>query len=199
MENKKRKVLLEIKDLLMGTAFPFILMIVINSTILAYASYKDDVMVRLIALIGGEIMFVASLVLFGRANGATAYRNTLVNSKKRELGSTEEKVLYKTGEYALWKGAVIGGILVLPFFIFQTVELIYPNVVCSFCLQYACGWAYYPFYGLGKSYQALNYICMIIPVGAHIGGYYWGKFRQIKVEKSYGEKNRNGKGKGRRK
>lgn len=198
MEDKKRKVLLEIKDMLMGTAFPFILMIVLNATIISYASYKEDIFVSLLALIGGEIMFIASLLLFGRANGANAYRNTVVHEKKRELGTSEETALLGTGEYALWKGAVIGGILLIPFLIFQTIELIVPNAFCSFCLQYACGWAYYPFSYLGDGYQGLNYICIIIPVGAHVLGYYWGKLRQINVDKRFGEAGHKKKGKGRK-
>ena len=194
MENKKRKAWLEIKDILMGTAFPFILMIVVNATFIAYASYSGDILVTLLALVGGEIIFIASVVLFGRANGANAYRNTMVNKQKRDLGSTEEKVIYRTGEYAVWKAVVIGAILVLPFLIFQTVELIYPNSVTSFCLQYICGWAYYPFSFLGKGYQGLNYICIIIPIAAHVVGYLWGKLRQIKIDKAYAESKQKGKG-----
>ena len=45
-----RKILLEIKDLLAGIAFPLIVMLVISSTILAYASYTKDIAVSLIAL-----------------------------------------------------------------------------------------------------------------------------------------------------
>lgn len=177
----KRKVLLEIKDILIGVAFPLILMLVISSTILVYASYADDLAVSLIALIGGEIMLTASIVLFGRANGSAAYNKTLLNAQKRELGSTDEKVLCRTGEYALWKGAIIGFILCIPFIIFQIIELCVDNMVCRFCLQYMCGWAYFPFSYLGTSYQALGFIMIIFPVGAHMLGYHLGKLKRIKA------------------
>lgn len=177
-----RKALLETKDILIGVAFPFILMLVISSTVLAYASYTDDLAVSLIALIGGEIMIAASLVLFGRANGSAAYNKTLLNAQKRELGSTDESVICRTGEYALWKAAVIGLILCLPFIIFQTIELCADNSVCRFCLQYMCGWAYFPFSYLGTSYQALNFIMIILPVGAHMLGYHLGKLKRLKAK-----------------
>ena len=192
----KRKVLLEIKDILMGVAFPLILMLVVSSTVLVYASYADDLGVSLIALIGGEIMIAVSLVLFGRANGSTAYNKTLLNAQKRELGSRDERVIYRTGEYALWKAAVIALILCLPFIIFQIIELCADNVVCRFCLQYMCGWAYFPFSYLGTSYQALGFIMIIMPVGMHMLGYHLGKIKRIKAkeaEESYTSKKRRRK------
>ena len=124
-----KKVLAEIKDILVGLAFPVIVMLVISSTILVYASYTEDLAVSLIACIGGEILLTASLVIFGRANGLAAYKKTALNAQKRELGSREEGVLNRTGEYALWKGALIGVILALPFIIFQSIQLGAPNKI----------------------------------------------------------------------
>ncbi len=189
-----RKILLEIKDLLAGIAFPLIVMLVISSTILAYASYTKDIAVSLIALIGGEIMITAALVVFGRANGGAAYRKTVLNAQKRGLGSTDVTVVCKTGEYALWKGVLIGAVLCMPFLIFQTIELCYANSVCSFCLQYMCGWAYFPFSYLGESYQALNFIMIILPVAAHTLGYHLGKLKQQKIQSAIAEQNSAKKG-----
>ena len=189
-----RKSLLEIKDLLTGVAFPFIITLVISSTILVFASYSGELAVSIIATVGGEAMLIAALIIFGRANGSAAYKKTALNSQKRELGSKEEQVLCRTGEYAVWKGIVIGLILCVPFIIFQTIELCYHNLVCSFCLQYMCGWAYYPFSYMGEGFQALNYILIIVPVGAHTLGYWLGKLKQEKLQRQIAETNAEKKG-----
>ncbi len=189
-----RRALLEFKDILAGVAFPLIVMLVISSTIIVYASYAADLAISLIALIGGEIMIAAALVIFGRANGGEAYKKTALHEQKRALGSTEETVISKTGEYSIWKGVLIGAIVCLPFLIFQIIELCYDNTVCNFCLQYMFGWAYFPFSYLGKSYQALNLIMIIMPVTAHTVGYYLGKVRQQKIQQAVAEKNANKKG-----
>ncbi len=188
----KRKVLLEIKNILIDLAFPIMLMLVISATIIAYASYTDDIAVSLIALIGGEILLTASLVIFGRANGSTAYNKTLINAQKREVGSSDERMIYRTGDYAIWKGRLIRFILCVPFIIFQIIKLCAHNVVTSFCLQYMCGWAYFAFFYFGSGYQALSFIMIILPVGAHTLGYYLGKLKRIKA-KEYDEANAKGK------
>ncbi len=188
-----RKALLEFKDILAGVAFPLIVMLVLSSTITLFADYQADLGVSLTALIGGEIMFAAALVIFGRANGSEAYSTTLLHEQKRELGSTDERVLCRTGEYALWKGALIAAILCVPFIIVQIIELCYPNVVCSYCLKYMFGWAYYPFSYLGESYQALNFIMILLPLTAHTVGYYFGKRKQIQIQEAVAEQNANKK------
>lgn len=189
-----RRMWLEFKDLLAGVAFPLVVMVVISSTVIMFASYSADLGISLLALIGGEIMMTAALVAFGRANGNAAYAKTVLNAQKRELGSTEEKVVCKTGEYAIWKGVLIGAILCIPFVIFQVIELCYDNTVCNFCLQYIFGWAYFPFSYLGKSYQALNLIMVVLPIAAHTVGYHLGKLKQIKIQQAVAEKNANKKG-----
>ena len=188
-----RRALLEFKEILADIAFPLIGMLVISSTVLMFASFSVDLGISLLALIGGEIMITASLVIFGRANGNAAYGKTVLNTQKRALGSREEKVVCKTGEYALWKGVLIGAILCIPFVIIQIIELCYDNTVCNFCLQYMFGWGYFPFSYLGKSYQALNLIMVILPITAHTVGYYLGKLRQIKIQEAVAEKNANKK------
>ncbi len=191
-----RKVLLEFKDILAGVAFALIVMLVVSTTILVYASYAADLDISLIALIGGEIMIIAALITFGRANGSEAYRKTVLHSQKRALGSTEEVVVCKTGEYAIWKGMLIGAILCIPFLFVQTIELCWSNSVCGFCLRYMCGWAYFPFSYLGKSYQALNYIMVILPITAHTLGYHLGKLKQQKIQRQTAETNADKKRRG---
>ncbi len=184
--SKKRKFWLEFKDLIAGVAFPLIVTIIFSSAIISFAS-TSDLALCIIALVGGEIMLIGALIIFGRANGAHAYKNTVEHAQKRELGSSDEKVGYGTGEYALWKGAVIALMVCVPFVIFQTIELIVPNSFTSFCMRYIFAWAYYPFSFLGQKFQALNYIMIILPVGVHMLGYHLGKLKEIKIRKKLAE------------
>ncbi|MDE6691064.1 MAG: hypothetical protein K2K04_03755 [Clostridia bacterium] len=183
-----RRMWLELLEILSDVAFPIIGMIVINTTIISFASYHDFT-TSILALIGGEIMMTVALVIFGRANGNAAYNKTVLNNQKRALGSTEEKVVCGAGEYALWKGVLIGAILCIPFVLLQIIELCYHNAFCEFCLKYVCGWAYYPFSYLGKGYQALNFIMVILPIAAHTVAYYLGKLKQIKIQEAVAAKN----------
>lgn len=191
--SRKRKFLMELKDIFAGVAFPLIVMVVLSSTIIAFASYEGDISIALLALIGGEIMLIAALIMFGRANGSEAYRKTLLNEQKRSLGSKDETVKYRTGEFAMWKGALIGFITCVPFIIIQLIEVCVDNVFCNFCLEYVFAWAYYPFSYLGKSYQALNFIMVLLPVGVHMIGYYLGKLKQIKIQEKLAATNPDGK------
>lgn len=197
--SKKRKALLEFKDLLMGAAFPFMLALIISASVISFSgTYNNQtgegLDVSLLATVGGELFFGAAIIIFGRANGAAAYRKTVENMQKRELGSNDERVTYRTGEYALWKGAVIALMICIPFVIFQVIELCADNNFCNFCLEYICGWAYAPFRYLGKSYQALNFLMIIYPVGLHMLGYYLGKLKQIKIQRKLEESNVKKKG-----
>lgn len=180
--SKKRKLLLEVKDMLSGIAFPFMISLIFSSTIIAFSAYRGDLAVSLIALIGGEIMFVAAMIIFGRANGVVAYKKAVLYEKKRSLNSSDEKAVYGTGEYRLWKGFFIGFSITIPFIIVQIIQIAAPNAFCSFCLQYLFAWAYCPFSFLGEKYQALNFILVLLPTGVHALGYYLGKLKGIKVQ-----------------
>lgn len=180
--SKKRKILFEIKDILAGIAFPFMVSLIFSSSIIAFSAYDGDLAVKLLALVGGEIMFVGALIIFGRANGASAYRKTIMNDGKRALGSSDERAVYATGEYRLWKGFLLGFLITVPFIIIQIIQLAAPNVFCKFCLEYLFAWAYCPFGFLGEKYQALNFIMILIPTGVHALAYYLGKLKQIKVQ-----------------
>lgn len=187
---KKRKIWLEILDILTGCAFPLIIMVVFSSSIIMFSvSDEADLFIRLIALIGGELILGVAWFVFGRTNGSEAYKKTVEYARKRELNSSDEKVYYHTGEYALWKGLVIGLIVCVPFLIVLTVQVCASNSVCSFLLQYAFAWGYAPFSFLGEGYVALCYTSIIFPVAVMTVGYVFGKRRQIKIQEELAKTN----------
>lgn len=196
--SKKRKFLFEIKDMLAGIAFPFIVSVIFSSTVIAFSDF-DDIGISLLALLGGEALFIAAMIVFGRANGAAAYKKTVLHERKRTLGSSDELAVYHTGEYAIWKGIFIGFVITIPFIIFQIIQLCAPNTVCSFCLKYIFAWAYCPFSYLGDSYQALNFLMILLPVGTHTLGYYLGKRKEIKVQEELASQELERKNKRRKK
>jgi hypothetical protein len=156
-----------------------------------FAEY-DDFAIKLVAVIAGLIFIVAAYIIFGRQNGATAYRKYILGSKKRELGTSDKKAIYKTGEYALYKGFLIGFITVIPYIILQVVNIIVPNSVVEFLLMYACGWAYYPFKFFDAP-QAVNLVMIVLPVCVHALGYYLGKKKEIEMQKKIAEESNKSK------
>ena len=170
-----RKFLLELKDLLVGAAFPFMLSLILCSTIISYAAYgnADDIGLKIVVLLVGEVLIIAATVIFGKQNGMTAYKKTVQNGNKRRANSTDDASRLYIGEYSLVKGALIPLIACIPFIIFQIVEGAYHNDVCDFALMYVFGWAYFPFKLAGVS-QWLNFIWIIPYVGVHLGAYIWG-------------------------
>ncbi|MGN1373610.1 MAG: hypothetical protein ACI4VK_06175 [Candidatus Coproplasma sp.] len=186
----KRKLWLEFKDLMAGCAFPFIIMVIFSGTIIAFSMGDGvDIVIKLLAIIGGELMLAAALFVFGRTNGSDAYKNTVENARRRELNSSDEKVYYRTGEYAIWKGMLIGFIVCIPMIIFLTVQLCVPNTFCSFIMQYAFAWAIAPFSFIGEGYMAFGYIMILFPVVIMTLGYFFGKKRQIKIQEELAKTN----------
>ena len=181
-QQKRQRILLEIRDFLVGAAFPLMLQLVLSASVILFADANGELAIQAFALVVGEIMLIAAYVIFGRQNGISAYRKTVVTSKKREMGSTEPKVYYKTGEYALWKGAVIGAVSVLPFVLFQFIQCVAPNVFCEFLLKYAFGWATYPFFVFGVEISWLNFIWIVIPIGVHTAAYFCGGYKERKKQ-----------------
>lgn len=182
MENKEKinsqdlgkKFLLELKDLLVGAAFPFMLSIILCSTIISYVGYGgDDLGLKIVILLVGEIMIIAATVIFGKQNGATAYKKTVQNGNKRKVNANDDSSRLYIGEFSLIKGVLIPLIACIPFIIFQIVEGAYHNDVCEFALMYVFGWAYFPFKLAGIS-QWLNFIWIIPYAGVHLGAYIWG-------------------------
>lgn len=179
-EQKRQKFLWEVRDLVVGAMLPLVIMLLFSCTIIMFAD-SDDLAVQLVAVIGGDILLAAAYVTFGRKNGATAYDRFYSNQTKRSLNSSEKQVIYRTGEYALWKGFVIPLISCIPYIIFQLINIFAPNTVCEFALRYAFGWAYYPLHIAGLS-EALNFIWIVIPVAAHAIGYYTGMRKAERVQ-----------------
>ena len=181
-QQKRQKILLEIKDFLVGAAFPLMLQLVLSVSVILFADYNEDVAIQAFALAAGEIMLMAAYVIFGRQNGISAYRKTVIAQKKREMGSEDVKVYYKTGEYAVWKGAVIGAFSVIPFVIIQFIQCLAPNVFCEFVLKYAFGWAAYPFIVFGVEISWLNFIWIVVPIAVHTLAYFWGGYSERKKQ-----------------
>ena len=173
-KQKRQKILFEIRDILVGAAFPFMLQLVLSASVILFADINDEPAIQGFALAVGEIMLIAAYVIFGRQNGVSAYRKTVVTQKKRDMQSTDVKAYYKTGEYALWKGVVIGFVSVIPFMLLQFVQCLAANMFCEFILKYAFGWAAYPFKVFGVKTEWLNFIWIVIPIGVHTAAYYWG-------------------------
>lgn len=169
-----KKILLELKDLLIGAAFPLMLSLILSSTIISYVGYGGkDLGLKIVVLLVGEVMIIAALVIFGKQNGAAAYKKTVQNGNKRKVNSNDDGSRLYIGEYSLLKGALIPLISCIPFIVFQIVEAAFHNNVCEFALMYAFGWAYFPFKLAGVS-QWLNFIWIIPYACVHLGAYVWG-------------------------
>lgn len=182
-KERTKKVLLEIKDLLIGAAFPFMLMLILSASIISFVAYGgEDLGIKILILIVGEVMVYAAMVIFGKQNGATAFKKTLQNTKKRQVNSQDISARLYVGEYAVYKGVLIPLIACIPFVVFQLVQVIAPNDVCKFVLSYALGWAYFPFRIAGLS-DWLNFLWLIPFAGVHLGAYTWGgKTEKKKLE-----------------
>lgn len=178
-----KKFLLELKDLIVGAAFPFMLSVILSSTIISYAAYgsEDDLGLKIVVLLVGEVLIIAATVIFGKQNGATAYKKTVQNGNKRKAGANDDGSRLYIGEYSLIKGFLIPVISCIPFIVFQIVEGAYHNDVCEFALMYVFGWAYFPFNFAGLS-QWLNFVWIIPYAGAHLGAYAWGGVTEKKKQ-----------------
>ena len=171
-QNKGKKVRLELVDLLSGAAFPFMLMLILSASILSFAA-SEDMTMNIVIIVVGEILLAAVFVIFGRQNGVVAYRKSVQQSKKREIGTNDIKTLLGIGEYSEYKGFIIGFISCVPYIVFQIINCIFPNTFCEFLLRYAFGWAYYPLNYSNVS-EWLNLIWIIPATCIHALAYYIG-------------------------
>lgn len=142
---------LELKDMLSGAAFPLIMVVVLGTTIFSWidGDLEDTMKGTMIFL--GEVFIVVSFVIFGKQNGVVARRKSLFQAKKRELGAADKPALLKIGEYAPYKGFIIGLIPSLPYVLFEIIECTFPNAFCRAVLSLGFGWAYFPFRVFGLS------------------------------------------------
>lgn len=111
---RRKKFVLELKDMLAGAAFPFMLAVILSVTVIGFC-VTDELALGIVILVAGELFLLAAYLVFGRQNGVAAARKSAKNIKKRELGSADAGVLFKTGEYALYKAFIIGLISCVPF------------------------------------------------------------------------------------
>ena len=180
-QEKRQKFFWELKDLITGAVLPLVIQLLFSCTVVMFAD-SDDLAVHLIAVIGGNILIAGAYFIFGRQNGGTAYRKYYLNQTKRALENREKQVVFKTGEYSLWKGFVIPVLSCVPYILIQIIELCVPNTFCGFMLRYGFGWAFYPLSRLGVN-GAVNFVFIIIPVAAHALGYYLGMKKAEKLQK----------------
>ena len=170
----------ELGALVKDAIFPFIVMCVFSTTIILFYSF-EDVAVQILATVLGEALMIGAFVMFGRQNGAAAYRKYKINDGKRKLGKREKKVVFRTGEYSPWKGFVTGFISAVPFLILQIIKCTGEYDFVNFMLEYACGWAVAPLNVISSSIPQPYYLLMIIfPVCIHGGFYIQGMFAERK-------------------
>lgn len=167
---KTKKFFLELKDLTVGAVFPFMMSCILSTSIIAFGTSGDDV-VNAVVIVFGELFVLASLLVFGRQNGVVAYRKTVSGEKKRAL---DERYV-GTGEYALYKGFLIGFISCVPFLLFSVIYAIYPFLFVEFLLKYAFGWAVVPFGYIEGAPAALSMVAAVVPVAVLGAAYVWGK------------------------
>lgn len=177
----------ELKDLLAGAAFPLMLMVVINSLFIGMAfSLIDDLALAIVMLVIGEGSMIAAYIVFGRYSGITSVRRLVQHAKKRKFGTTDKESLFGTGEYAAYKGFVIGFISCIPYMIIQLVQCFVENTFCSFMLEYIFGWAVLPF-ELAKLSPWFNFLAVIVPVAAHGVAYIIGANKEWDKQQRVGD------------
>lgn len=174
--------------MLIGAAFPFMLMCFLSASVISFTTASDEVPLQILILVIGEILMCGAYVIFGKQNGVTAYKKKIQNGKKRDIGSTDLKVRFYTGEYALYKGFVIGFITCVPFIIVQIIGAAVPNSVCEVILQYAFGWAVLPF-KIASLSPWLNLLFVIPLTCVHAVAYFWGGKTEEKKQNRIAEVN----------
>ncbi len=167
--------------MLAGAAFPLMLMLIFGASIFGFTDSVGEIALKAVIVAAGEIFLVASYVIFGRQSGVTAMKRTVQNGKKRELGTDDFKARCHTGEYAVYKGFVIGAISCIPYILIQIIGGAAPNTVCDFLLKYVFGWAYFPF-TIGGLSSWLGLILVIPLVCVHAGAYVWGGTTELKKQ-----------------
>ncbi len=173
MENKNEKWLAfwyEVRDMLLGAAFPLMLQIILSVTFIGMTSSlisTEDIALSVVMLVIGELFLAGSYVVFGRQNGITSVRKILNHDKKVEIGSKDREAVFGTGEYSAYKGFAIGFISCVPYIIVQIIQCAFPNTFCDFLIRYAFGWASIPLSFVNGISQWLNLLFVLFPVIVH--------------------------------
>lgn len=172
--------------MLAGAAFPLMLMLIFGASIFGFAASMDELALKIVIVVAGEVFLVAAYVIFGRQSGVTAMRRTVQHAKKRELGADDFKARAYVGEYAIYKGFVIAAISCVPYILVQIIGGAAPNTVCDFLLKFVFGWAYYPF-TIGGLSGWFGLILVIPLVCVHAGAYVWGGTGEFKKQQKITE------------
>lgn len=184
--NKGLKFALELKDLLAGVAFPLMLMLILSVTFIGMTSSlidENDKVLSIVMVVIGEVLLGVAMFIFGKQSGVTSVRKLVQNAKKRDIGSNDRAALLGVGEYAPYKGFLIGFLSCVPYMIFQFIQCLSPNSFCTFMLLYVFGWASYPF-AYGSLSAWLNFVMVLYPVAVHGAAYIFGAHREWnKVQK----------------
>ncbi len=184
-EEKRKKFLYEIKDLFEGAAFPLMIMLILSASVISFSS-TDEKALSAVILVFGELLLIVAYIIFGKQSGVVAVRRTVQHEKKRQIGSGDLKVKFKTGEYALYKGFLIGFISCIPYIIVQIIGSSAPNKICDFLLIYAFGWAYFPLSYAGVT-GWLNLLTVIPLTCVHAAAYYLGAKSENKKQAKVAE------------
>ncbi len=182
-----RAIFEEIKDVLLLGMLPFIVLCVFSSTISIFAVEEEmEIELRILIILVGEALSVASLVVFGRQNGMTSYKKLDANNLKRSIGLKDDSLLYTTGEYAIYKGFLIGIVPALMFIVLQTINMFGDFSFVYFLLQYGCSWATAPLSLITNCPKGVLYVMVIVPILFHGLGYIWGGLimkKRLEVER----------------
>lgn len=183
-KHKVQKFFYELGDLVKGAALPFIVMCVFSTTIILFYGF-DDMAVRVMAVVFGDGLLAGAFVMFGRQNGAAAYRAFKMNESKRRIGGHDKKVVFRTGEYSPWKGFAIGFIAAVPFLVLQAIKCCGEVTFVNFLLEYACGWAVAPLSVISDAVPQPYYLLMaVFPVCIHGGFYIQGMYAERKRQEA---------------
>ena len=172
--------------MLAGAAFPLMLMLIFGASIFGFADSVEELALKIVIVVVGEVFLAAAYVVFGRQSGITAMRKTVQQQKKRELGTDDFKARAHTGEYAVYKGVVIAAISCIPYVLVQIIGGVASNTVCDFLLKFVFGWAYFPF-TIGGLSSWFGLILIIPLVGVHAISYVWGGSTELKKQKKVTE------------
>lgn len=177
--NKKRLIKEEFFDICAGIAFPMIVQLMFSATIIIFADYVGtSLWISILALVIGEGFILAAYYLFGNKSGSVAYTNFVVAEQIRVDGQPDYK---RGGEYAPYKGFLIGFISTIPYLIVHIFYCIFPNAsFLEFFLYFGFGWAVYPIYLGTQSISAFSMLLVIVLTVVHGVGYIVGKKQEFK-------------------
>lgn len=162
--------LYELRDILLGAAFPLMLQLIVSVTFIGMTSSlitSNDVILTVIMLVIGELFLAAAYIIFGRQSGITSVRNILNHAKREEIGTDDKRVKLGAEEYSAYKGFLMGFVSCVPYIIFQVIQCAAPNDFCGFMLQFVFAWAAAPLSLAEGVSPWLNLLMVLYPVIVH--------------------------------